>query len=217
MHRRGKVGGIMKLHSIMLGLAVVVAPAARAEEAAAPPSPDQAAHVAEFLDIYDKGCLHAYRAGTLAAYAQSLQGRKLSREEFLARLRIEEKTGEGWAITGKSGSYFILDSQGFEAAMRPAIVVDNNEACSVFTTGPLDMPVPEGLHAVNAQFAAEANLQITKPVGTQMTGRAGTSPAFIEMQMVPDRFMIFGYAMMPRQNEPVEYRIDFRPGPAKKQ
>lgn len=207
----------MKLHFGVLaaGLAVVIAPAARAQDAA-PPSPDQAAHVAEFLEIYDKGCLHAYRAGTLTAYADGLQGRKLSREEFVGLLHIEEKTGEGWAVTGKSGSYFILASQGYEDVMRPAVVLDNNEACTVLTTGPLDMPVPDGLHAVTAQFAAESNLKLGAPAGAKMPGRAGVSPAFVELQMAQDSFMTFAYAMLPRLNAPVEYRIDFRPGPARK-
>lgn len=143
----------MKLRTIVLvsALAIVVAPGAWAEDAM-PGQMDQSAHVAELLDIFNQGCLHAYPAGSLTGYAASLAGEKLSREEFVRRTHIEEKSGEGWSVTGKSGNYVILASQGYEDVARPVVAgMGNNETCTVIATGPAGMKLLEPYKALKAQ------------------------------------------------------------------
>ncbi|MES2253651.1 MAG: hypothetical protein V4559_01275 [Pseudomonadota bacterium] len=196
-------------------LAIAAAPGAGAQDSA-PVPPDQTAHVAELLDIFNQGCLHAYPAGSLAAYAANLKGEKLSREEFVRRVHIEEKTGDGWAVTGKSGNYVILSSEGYEDVARPVVAgMGNNETCTVIGTGPAGMPLLEPYRALKAQYAAEAGLTLSKATTIPMPARPGMAPGLMDLQFAKERFVAFAYAMVQRPGEDVEYRLDFKPAPAK--
>ena len=199
--------------ALAAALVIAAAPGARAQDAA---TVDQSAHVTELLDIFNQGCLHAYPAGSLAAYAANLQGEKLSRAEFVRRIHIEEKTGDGWAVTGKSGNYVILDSRGYESVARPVVAgMGNNETCTVIGTGPAGMPLLEPYRALKAQYAVEAGLTLGKATTIPVPARPGMAPGLMDLQFAKESFVAFSYAMVQRPGEDVEYRLDFKPAPVK--
>jgi len=206
-------GKIMKLHVTMLaaGLAVGVAPGVRAEDAAAP-SPDPSAHAAELLDIFERGCLRAFPAG-LGGFVASMQGEKLSRDAFV-KIAREEPTRPIWSVKGRHGDYVIEAFAGTEDSEH-APLPGQNPPCAVFTTAPADLPVQQPFGALKARFVAEQGLTLDKIAPWPMPPQYEADSGLFELQFTSPVFSAFGYAMVRRKGEAIEYRLDYSP-PRKK-
>lgn len=205
------IGFIMKSKSVMLATALAFAFApmfGSAQSAAQSAAPS--GQVSELLDIFNRGCLHALAAGSLASFATGLQGAPLSRDDF-ARA-VPDKTGEGWAIGGKAGKYVLLHSQGFKPGDIALLPNDKNEVCTVTTTGPKDLALLEPFRALKAQFAAETHTTLLKPTHpASIQGVAGT-PSVIEMQVSATLSSLL-YVQSLQPNGDTEYRLEYRPSP----
>jgi len=193
-------GRWMKLHWMTLatGLAIAVTPGARAQGAAAPP-PDQAAHVAEFLDIYDKGCLEAFDHNDLAGFVARSGGEKLSRGE-LARHYLTGKDGpeNGWSIKGESGTYILM-------------VGKTN--CSVVTRGPADMAALEPYRALAEGMTNRwTNLKMSVFYRGSLD-IISKRPGYLEVWEGSPSLVSLSYAVVQSPGEESEYHLGYAPPP----
>ncbi|MEP6829373.1 MAG: hypothetical protein ABI963_03465 [Rhizomicrobium sp.] len=190
----------MKRHMIVLAaaLAFTAMRGARAENVT-PPSPDQSAHVAEFLDIYDKGCLQAYQHNDLTGFAAGLQCQRLTLRELARHSVTDKEPGKGWEIKGKSGTYILMTD-------------GEDPLCTVVTAGPANMPALEPYRALVASHAAQWNLALTVWYRGSLA-IVSRLPGYLEMQRGSPSFVTYSYISVQPSDGRNEFQLTYSPPP----
>jgi len=178
----------MKLHSIMLMAALLVAgsPGVRAQ-ASAPP--DQSARVAQFLNGFSQVCLHTDQTEEAVNAAINIHhGRKISREESEVANSKRKLIKSVWEIGGPDGFSIIL-IRGLTVSGMPNQGFDG--ACMADMKGPADLNVIEPFDHLLEQYASQAGT--TLKVWPSFNSGPPDDPGFGKLYFVGSGLVSFNY------------------------